>query len=84
MRDLVVDDGEGLGIEDVEGLDAGLILELEPVMLAEDLIQRDGPVDGSDGVFGNDDDVHAAGLEEIGEVTDERVDVALLRFIAQQ
>jgi len=44
-------------------------------MLAQDLVQRDGPVDGGDAVFGDDDDVHTAGLQEIRKVTDERVDV---------
>ncbi len=76
VRDLVVDDGEGLRIEDVEGLDAILQLELKPVVLAQDLVQRDGPVDGGDGVFGNDEDLDAAGFEEVGQVADELVDLA--------
>ena len=72
----MVDDGEGLGIEDVEREAARLRLELEPVMPAQDLVQRDGAVDGGDGVFGDDQDLDAAGFKEIGEVADELVDVA--------
>ena len=45
-------------------------------MRAEDLVQRDGAVDGGDGVFGDDEDFDAAGFEEFGEVSDELIDVA--------
>ena len=76
MGDLMVDDGEGLGIEDVERETAVLGLELEPVMRPQDLVQRDGAVDGGDGVFGDDEHLDATGFEELGEVADELIDVA--------
>ena len=75
VRDLVVDDGEGLGVKGIEREATILGLELEPAMLAEDLVQRDGAVDGGDGVFGDDEDFDAAGFEEFGKVSDELVDV---------
>ena len=81
MRDLVVDDGEGLRVERVEREAAVLGLEFEPAMSTEDLVQRDGPVDGSDSVFRDDEDFDATGFEEFGEVTDELIDFAA-RLIA--
>ena len=75
MRDLVVDDSEGLRIKSVEGKAAVLGLELEPAVSAQDLIQRNGAIDGGDGVFGDDEDFDAAGFEEFGEVADELIDI---------
>ena len=51
------------------------MLKLEPSVLTQDLVQRDGPIDGGDGVFRDDDDIHAACFEEIGQVPDEFIDV---------
>jgi hypothetical protein len=75
VRDLMVDDGEGFRIKDVEGLAAVLGLDLDPAVRAQDLVQRDGAVDGGDGVFGDDEHLDAAGFEEFGQVADEDVHV---------
>ena len=76
MRDLVVDDGEGLGVEGIEREAAVLGLEFEPVMRAQDLVQRHRAVDGGDGVFRDDEDLDTPGFEEVGEITDELIDFA--------
>ncbi|NBR43426.1 MAG: hypothetical protein EBU04_11415, partial [Verrucomicrobia bacterium] len=61
MRNLVIHDGEGLGVKSIEGKAAVLGLEFEPVVRTQNLVQRHGAVDGGDSVLGDDEDFDAAG-----------------------
>jgi len=70
----MIGDGEGAGGAAVEGFEAEFVLDAEPALLAEEAVEVDGGVDGSDAVFGEHHDLDAALGEELEQVPDDAVD----------
>ena len=69
----MVGDGEDLARASVEELESEFLFHREPALLPKDAVEVDGLVHGRDAVFGEQDDLHVALLEEEDELADEVV-----------
>lgn len=74
MGDLMICDGEHLGLAGIEEFASEFLLDGEPALLAEETVEVDGSGDGSDAVLAEDDDVDVALLEEREKIADEVID----------
>ena len=76
MRDLMVGHGKNLARARVENFQAEFVLHRQPALLAENPVEMNRRVHVRDAVFGKQNDLHAAPVEEINQVADDGINLA--------